>query len=149
MSIKVGQSLDLGNNRIANLGAPSLATDAATKTYVDAAIQGLKWKAAAVAASTGNVSLAAPGAALDGITLTNGDRILLKDQTSGADNGLYVWTGAATALTRSTDADTAAKVLGMAVTVMRGSTNADRQFNLITDAPITLGTTALVFSQLG
>jgi phage-related tail fiber protein len=84
---------------------------------------------------------------IDGVTLATGDRILLKDQTTGADNGIYT-VNASGAPTRATDADTSAEVTGgMAVWVNEGTTNADTGWIVTTNDVITLGTTALVFSQ--
>jgi phage-related tail fiber protein len=146
----VWSPLDLHNQRIANLGSPSVATDAVNKQYVDNVAQGLDWKASTRAASTGNVTLATPGATLDGVTLANGDRVLLKDQSTGAQNGIYTYTDATTPLARASDAASAGQVTaGMAVTVEEGTVNGDKVFILITDGTITLGTTALAFTQLG
>jgi hypothetical protein len=102
------------------------------------------------AASTATVTLATPGATLDGVTLLTGDRILLKNQTNQAENGIYVWTGAATLLTRSTDADTASDfVFGWIVYVREGLTNSATHW-VYTQATIpTLGTTSLSFAGIG
>lgn len=107
-------------------------------------------KAPVMAASTANVNVAAPGATIDGVALTAGDRVLLKDQTAGAENGLYVWNGAAVAMTRSLDADTSAEFPAGAVVYVRGGTaNGAKSFIHTTAGAITLGTTALTFAQLG
>ncbi len=149
MSIKVTQVLDLGNQRITSLGSPSGSTDAANKAYVDAAIQGIDWKASVRAASTGNLNLAAPGSTIDGVTMATNDRFLAKDQTTGSACGIYVFNGAASAATRAVDADTAADLnTGASVSVEEGSVNAGKTFMLITAGPITLGTTSLTFTQL-
>ncbi|MBA9071851.1 hypothetical protein FHR71_005644 [Methylobacterium sp. RAS18] len=150
MSKKVGNGLDLQNQRIVALGDPSAATDAANKQYVDNIARGLSWKAPVRAASTANTSLAAPGATIDGVTLAPGDRILLKNQAAGAENGIYTWTGAAAALTRTADADSGSELNpGTAVTVTEGTVNADRVFVIISDAAVTIGTTATTWGQLG
>ncbi|MDQ3029890.1 MAG: hypothetical protein M3R09_07665, partial [Actinomycetota bacterium] len=97
-----------------------------------------------------NIVLTGPGTVIDGVTLVVGDRFLPKDQTTGAQNGIYVWNGAAVAATRAIDADSDAEVTsGMAVTVTEGTINNDRVYVLTTNDPITLGTTALAFTQLG
>lgn len=150
MATKVTNGLDLNAQRIINLGDPSGAQDAATKNYVDAGIRGLDWKASARAASTGNITISGPGTTIDGVTMAVNDRFLAKDQTTGSENGLYVWNGAAVAATRAVDANTNALVTaGMATSVSEGTVNADRVYLLITNDPITLGTTALAFTQLG
>lgn len=148
MSMKVGNGLDLQNQRIQNVGDPTSNSDAANKQYVDAFVRGLSWKDEVVAASTGDVSLTSAPATLDGVTLADGDRILLKDQADPAENGVYGFTAESAALTRTVDADTAAKLAGATLTVVKGSTNADRVYRLVTD-DIDLGTTSLSFTQLG
>jgi hypothetical protein len=87
---------------------------------------------------------------MEGVTLAANDRILLKDQSTASQNGIYVWAASASALVRATDADSSAEVTsGMAVTVTEGTTNGDKVFVLTTNDPITLDTTALAFSALG
>lgn len=150
MALKFTGVVDHQNQRIINVGSPSLDTDAVNKLYVDNVAQGLDWKQSVRAASTGNVSVAAPGATLDGVTLAANDRFLLKDQTDGSENGVYVFNGAASAATRATDANTSAKVTsGLAVAVEEGTVNGDKNYILVTNAPITLNTTSLVFSVMG
>ncbi len=149
MAIKFTQVVDLGNQRITSLGSPSVATDAVNKSYVDSVAQGLDWKASVKASPTGNVDLSSPGGTFDGVTMSNGDRFLAMNQTTGNQNGIYVWNGATSAATRATDADSSTKVSsGMAVTVEQGTVNGDKVWILVTDN-VTLGTTALVFTQLG
>jgi hypothetical protein len=131
------------------LGANSdtrIASQKATKTYIDAAVTGLKWKASVRAATTANGTLAsayANGQAIDGVTLVTGDRILLKNQTSGSENGIYI-VAASGAPARATDADSAAELIGMVVDVQEGTTNADTAWVLTNDT-ITLGTTSLTY----
>lgn len=148
--MKVMNGLDLQSQKIVNLADPAAATDAATKQYVDTVARGLSWKAPVRAASTGTVTLASPGATLDGVTLAAGDRLLLKHQTAAAENGLYVWTASGAPLTRAADADTAGELApGVAVSVTEGTINADKVFIIISDAAITIGTTAQTWGQLG
>jgi hypothetical protein len=123
----------------------------AVKTYVDNAVQGLKWKDAVRAATSAAGTLAssfANGQVIDGITLATGDRILIKDQASGAENGIYT-VNASGAPTRGTDADLATEVWKSAVYVLLGTANAGLVFaNSNTTLP-TLGSTALTFAQVG
>lgn len=140
--------VSLGGYKITNLAEPSASTDAATKAYVDAARQGLDVKDAVRVTTTASLTLSAPGATIDGVTMSSGDRVLVKDQGTGSQNGIYVWNGAAAAMTRATDADVSAEVTaGMFVFVAEGSTYADTGWVLTTDNPITLDTTALSFTQ--
>lgn len=100
--------------------------------------------------STANVNISSAPTAIDGVTLANGDRVLLKNQTTGSQNGIYVFNGAASAMTRSTDADSSAEVTaGIFVGIEEGTANADTFWWLTTNNPITLGTTALTFTQFG
>lgn len=149
MSRKVSNGLDLQNRPIDNVATPSADGQAANKGYVDGAIRGLDWKPEVIAASTGNVNLATPGTSLDGVTLTTGDRILLKDQTATTENGIYVWTGSSAALTRALDADSGSELSGSTVTVQRGTVNADRVYRVTADDPLTIGTTPVTLVQVG
>lgn len=126
-----------------------LPTQGAVKAYVDNLITGLKWKPSVRAATTANGALAsafANGQTIDGVTLATGDRILLKNQSSGAENGIYR-VNASGAPTRVTDADSAAELVQATVFVEQGTVNADTQWTCTNNA-ITLGTTALTFAQV-
>lgn len=139
-------ALSLNSQKLTNVATPTAATDGANKAYVDAAIQGLNVKTSARVAAAANVTVATPGTAIDGVTLTTGDRVLLMAQTTASQNGLYVFNGSASALTRTTDADVSAEVQSAFVFIEEG-TGADNGFVMTTNAPITLGTTALTWTQ--
>lgn len=125
------------------------ATSLVSKEYVDAVKVGLDFKDSVRVATTGsNISLSSAPAAIDGVTLSSDDRVLVKDQSSGAENGIYVFNGSGSAMTRATDADANAEVTsGMFTFVTEGSVNADSGFVLTTDGSITVGSTALAFAQ--
>jgi hypothetical protein len=143
-------AIAMGTNKITGLGTPTDATDAATKAYVDSAAQGIDWKASVRAATTANVTLASDlenGDVLDGVTLATGDRVLVKDQSTGSENGIYVVKESG-APDRSTDADSNAEVTAnFAVFVEQGTVNADSGFTLTNTGAVTVCTTALVFTQ--
>jgi hypothetical protein len=143
-------AIAMGTNKITGLGTPTDATDAATKAYVDSAAQGIDWKASVRAATTANVTLASDlenGDVLDGVTLATGDRVLVKNQSTGSENGIYV-VKVSGAPDRSTDADLAAELTSnFAVFVEEGTVNADQGYVLTNDGAITVGTTALTFTQ--
>lgn len=113
----------VGGTRPTNIPNPVSSGDAANKSYVDAAIEGISWKDAVRAASTANLTLSGPGATIDGVTMATSDRVLLKNQTTGSQNGIYVWTGAATPMTRAADASTFAELEGAVVIVEEGTAN--------------------------
>jgi len=143
-------AIAMGTNKITGLGTPTDGTDAATKNYVDSAAQGIDWKASVRAATTATVTLASDlenGDTLDGVTLATGNRILVKNQSTGSENGIYV-VKASGAPDRSTDADTGAELTSnFAVFVEEGTVNADQGYVLTNDGAITIGTTALTFTQ--
>ena len=124
------------------------ATSLVSKEYVDAVKVGLDFKDSVRVATTANISLSTAPAAIDGVTLSSDDRVLVKDQSTGSQNGLYVFNGSGSAMTRATDADANAEVTsGMFTFVTEGTVNADSGFVLTTDGSITVGTTALAFAQ--
>lgn len=131
------------------VATPVAELDAANKGYVDSARAGLDVKASVKVATTGPLTLSTDleaGDEVDGYTLVAGDRVLVKDQDSAAENGIYVvnTTGSPT---RAIDADSDAKVTpGMFTFVEQGTLNADSGWVLITDGIITVGTTPLEFS---
>ena len=143
-------AIAMGTNKITGLGTPTDATDAATKAYVDSTAQGIDWKASVRVATTATGTFAsafADGSTVDGVTLATGDRILIKNQVTGSQNGIYV-VQATGAPTRSTDADANAEVTGnFAVFVEEGTVNADSGWVLTNDGAVTVGTTELVFTQ--
>lgn len=127
-----------------------ITTEKGVKTYVDGKVAGLSWKQAVRVASTAAVILATAfenGDTIDGVTLATGDRILVKDQSSGAENGIYT-VNASGAPTRASDADSGAELVNASVYVSEGTANADTQWTCSTNAPITIDSTSLVFAQL-
>ncbi|OIT10922.1 phage tail protein [Ralstonia solanacearum] len=120
----------------------------ATRQYVDTTIAAelakLDGKPSVRIATTANLAALSGLLTIDGVTLAAGDRVLVKEQNAGKDNGIYV--AAAGAWARAADADAALEVTpGMLVPVETGAANGDSLWQLATDAPITIGTTALAF----
>lgn len=147
-SIHTGATPTFAQITISN--SPSNDTDVATKAYVDAAAVGIDWKPSVRVATTTAGTLSSDfenGDTVDGVTLATGDRILIKDQATASENGIYI-VGASGAPTRASDANTSTEVTGgMAVWVNEGTTNADTGWVLTTNDTITLGSTNLVFAQ--
>jgi hypothetical protein len=143
-------AFSMNSQLITNVTDPVSPQDAATKNYVDSVAQGLDVKDSVRAATTANATLAtafANGQVLDGVTLATGDRILIKHQSTGSENGIYT-VNATGAPTRALDANTSAEVTaGMFTFVSEGTINGNSGWVLSTDDAITLGTTALTFTQ--
>lgn len=109
---------------------------------------GFSTKQSVRAATTANINLSNPGTdTFDGITLTSGQRLLVKNQSTTADNGIYTFNGSASALTRTTDADAYAELVSAYVWVEEGSTLADTGWLCISDQGGTLGVTAITWTQ--
>ena len=129
---------------------PSNSTDAASKGYVDSVKQSLDIKDSVRVASTANIAVATAlidSSTIDGVVVATGDRVLLKDQSTASENGIYVVV-ASGAASRSTDADVSAEVTsGMYTFVSAGTASASMGFVLTTADTITLNTTSLVFTQ--
>jgi hypothetical protein len=127
---------------------PSAALHAATKNYVDNMVNGIAWKHPADYASTVNVVIATGGLlTIDGTVQIAGNRVLLKNQTAPAENGVYIV--AAGAWTRATDFDSLSpidEINGAAVMVLNGATNADTSW-VVSSNVTTLGTSAVTFIQ--
>lgn len=157
-----------GGFKITSLGTPTAGTDAATKAYADSIASGVDWKnsarlatAAALPANTaagsgvGKTLTANANGALtvDGVVVALNDRVLVKDEATAANNGVYTQTQVGTAglpfiLTRATDSDQDAEVTGGAAAwVNEGTANGDTGWILTTNDPIVVDTTALAFTQ--
>ena len=142
-------AVSMATYKITGLGTPTDAADAATKGYVDSVAEGLHIHESVVAATTTNVALATAlenGDVLDGITLATGNRILVKNQTTQSENGIYT-VNASGQPTRALDFDTATEVdSGDFVFVYSGTVNAGTGW-VQTNRPATIGTDAIAFTQ--
>jgi hypothetical protein len=140
----------MNSNRLINVATPIASTDAATKGYVDTSIQGISVKTAVRAATTVSGTLAtsfANGQVIDGITLVTGDRILIKDQVSPIENGIYVVNLSGTP-TRASDFAVGLPASGVFVFVTQGTANGDNGYIVTTDPPNNIiGTHGIVFAQ--
>ena len=138
-------SVSFNSQKITSLADPTNAQDAATKAYVDAARSGLDVKQSVRATTTANITLSGTPT-IDDVVLVAGDRVLVKNQSTASQNGIYVV--AAGSWARATDADSDTEVTpGMFTFVEEGTDNGDSGWVLSTNSVITLGTTALTFAQ--
>jgi hypothetical protein len=138
-------NLAMGSNTITGLSDPVNDQDAATKAYVDAARAGLDVKQSVRAATTANITLSNTQT-VDGVALVVGNRVLVKNQTTASQNGIYVV--ATGAWTRASDADAPNEVSpGLFLFVEEGTLNGDNGFVITSDAPLTVGTDPIVFTQ--
>jgi len=133
------------SHKITNLLDPTNPQDVATKNYVDLAAQGLDAKPSVKAASAGTNLTLTGTQTVDGIALVAGDRCLVKDQTTTANNGIYVV--AAGSWTRALDMDTWAEVPSAFTFIEQGTVNADTGWVCTADQGGTLGTTAITWTQ--
>lgn len=123
----------MGGNKLTNLAEPTTGSDAATKSYVDSSLEGLKPKEAVRVATDAAGTLASDfenGDTVDGVTLSTGDRILIKNQVSAEENGIYT-VNASGAPTRATDFDSLTpidEINGAYVSVQEGTSNAGKVY---------------------
>lgn len=174
-AIEFQNTVSMGNHYIQNLLDPVNPQDAATRSFVEAQVAGISdpkdpvrlATAAALPSCTYSNGTAGVGATLtatangaltiDGVAVATNDRILVKDQVAGLQNGIYSVTdtggpSAAFVLTRTTDADNSPSgevSFGMFTAVTSGSSNAQQSYFLSTANPITIGTTAMTFVKFG
>jgi len=134
----------MGSSKITGLGDPSSAQDAATKNYVDNTAQGLDAKPSCLVATSTNIMLSGTQT-IDGTSVATGDRVLVKDQTNQANNGIYLC--AAGSWTRATDTDTWAELVSAFTFIENGSSNGDSGWVCTVAQGGTLGSTDVTWVQ--
>ena len=148
--IKLSKEVSLESNKIINLATPTSNTDAATKSYVDSVAAGLDIKQSVRVATVIAGTLASDfenGDTVDGVVLVTGNRILIKNQASGVENGIYTVNGSG-APTRAVDLDTGVSSAGVALFTEEGTANAEIGFVCVNDVGSdVVGTDALVWTQ--
>jgi len=152
ISTQASSNVSISGGTVTGLGEPSANSDASTKSYVDQAVAGLRTRIIAEAATTGNINLSnalEAGDAIDGVTLVEGDRVLVKDQTDTTANGLYLAVaGGAGAASRDPQYDTIAELSGQMIVVNQGSVNDNKIFLCTTDSDGSLGSTAITYTVI-
>jgi hypothetical protein len=136
-----------GVSKVVNLPAPTNSGDAATKGYVDSAVEGLAWKDSVRVSTQGNTNLASPGATIDGVTMVSQDRFLARSQTTQTQNGIYIWNSASSPATRALDASTFAELEQAVVTIEEG-TDAGATFRQ-TQVNGTIDSSNVIFTSFG
>ena len=143
-------AVSMNSQKITGLADPTGDNDAANKGYVDGVAQGLDVKDSVVATTTANGTLSsafANGQSIDGVTLQTGDRILIKNQTTASQNGIYN-VNASGAPSRATDMATGANAAGAFVFVEQGTVNAENGFTCTSDTgSAVVGSNNLTFAQ--
>ena len=150
IATQASNNVAITGGSVTGLGSPSSSSDAATKNYVDDAVAGLRTRIIAECATTANVNLSnglEAGDSIDGVTLVAGDRVLVKDQSTASENGLYlaVSSGAAS---RDPEHDSIAELSGGMVVVNQGSTNDNKIFLCTTDSTGSIGSTSITYTQV-
>ena len=150
MAVQNAATVNISGGSITGLSTPSNNSDVAIKSYVDNAVAGLRTRIIAEVATTASVNLSnglEAGDTIDGVTLVAGDRVLVKDQSTATENGLYlaVSSGAAS---RDPEHDTIAELSGGMVVVNQGSTNDNKIFLCTTDSDGSLGSTNITYTQV-
>ena len=149
VATQAANSIAITGGSITGMVAPSAGSDVANKTYVDELVAGLKTRIICRSATTANISLATDlqnGDTLDGVTLATDDRVLVKNQTTNTENGIYVVVASGTA-SRDPDFDTVAELAGQLTIIKEGTTNADTLWLCTTDSG-TIGSATITFTQI-
>jgi hypothetical protein len=150
MATQAASAVAITGGTISGLSSPTVGSEPTTKTYVDNLITGLKTRIICRAASTADVTIASAlenGDIIDGVTLVTGDRVLLKNQTTGSQNGIYTVVASGSA-SRDTEFDTITELAGQLVIIQEGTVNADTFHLCTTDTSATLGTTSISFTKV-
>lgn len=153
-SVPMTGALAMGNQKITGLQTATNNDEAVNLGQMNAAIaavqQMFKSKQSVRAATTGNINISNPATSgFDGVTLTAGQRLLVLNQSTPAQNGIYVFNGSSSALTRAADADTWDEIVAALVTVEEGTTQADKIYLCTANQGGTLGTTSIAFQGVG
>lgn len=148
-SVVATGNLDMGGGRVVNAGASVDAADLVTRAELDAVSGGVKVRTAVHAMATGDVTVSNPGTAVfDNVTLSAGQYLLLANQTTSSENGVYEFNGSGVALTRRADLDVDGELVnGVYVLVLAGTQHRGEGYVVVTADPITVDTTGIEWSK--
>jgi hypothetical protein len=149
IATQAANSVSISGGSITGLGTPSASSDAATKVYVDGLVTGLKTRIICRVATTANITTATDlqaGDAIDGVTLVAGDRVLVKDQSTQTQNGIYLAVASGQSASRDPEFDTVAELAGQMVITQEGSAGADKFFLCTTDNSGSIGSVNITFT---
>jgi hypothetical protein len=152
-SVAATSNMSMGGNKITGLATATNNDEAVNLGQLNSALSNLNnlfdSKGSCKASTTGNITISNPATStFDGITLSNGDRLFVGQQTAQAENGLYTFNGSGSALTRTTDMDSWAEVPGAFVAIEQGTLYQDTIWLCTSNQNGTLGTTAIVWQQI-
>ena len=148
IATQASNNVSITGGSITGMSTPSGNSDVANKDYVDQAVAGLRTRTIAECASTANVNISnglEAGDSIDGVTLVAGDRVLLKDQSTATENGLYIAVSSGAA-SRDPEHDTIAELSGGMIVVNQGSTNDNKIFLCTTDSTGSVGSTNITYT---
>jgi hypothetical protein len=149
ISTQAANSVSISGGSITGLGSPSSNSDAATKVYVDNLVTGLKTRIICRVATTANITTATDlqaGDTIDGVTLAEGDRVLVKNQSNATQNGIYLTAASGQNAARDPEFDTVAELAGQMVITQEGSAGGDKFFLCTTDNSGSIGSVNITFS---
>ena len=149
VATQAANSIAITGGSVTGMSAPSSGSDVTTKTYVDDLVSGLKTRIICRVATTAAITLSSDlenGDTLDGITLATSDRVLVKDQSTDTENGIYLVVASGTA-SRDPEYDTVAELAGQLQLIKQGTSNADSMWLCTTDSG-SIGSASITYSQV-
>jgi len=149
LATQAANSVSISGGSITGLGTPSNNTDAATKVYVDGLITGLKTRIICRVATTANITTATDlqaGDTIDGVTLVEGDRVLVKNQSTDTQNGIYLTAASGQNAARDPEFNTVAELAGQMVITQEGSAGGDKFFLCTTNNSGSIGSVSITFT---
>ena len=149
IATQAANSVSISGGSITGLGTPSSSSDAATKVYVDNLVTGLKTRIICRVATTANITTATDlqaGDTLDGVTLVEGDRVLVKNQSTDTQNGIYLTAASGQNAARDPEFDTVAELAGQMVITQEGSAGGDKFFLCTTNNSGSIGSVSITFT---